>query len=90
MPDPCGYYLNCDDAVCKWCVTVEEVESSYAPIWSWDESDCPVHCCRCDDLLPVGLTEDGRQYVNENLPYDGEAPTSIQQMWLARWPELAA
>lgn len=85
--EPCGYYLDCDDAICRYCATPEGIALALGLVYSWDESDAPVHCVRCGDLLDCGLTEDGRLYVAEHLAYNSAGPAVVQ--WSDRWPELA-
>jgi hypothetical protein len=74
-----GYYITCDDAVCKACYQATgglaewrarggfETWERPIPIRSGTEgeADSPTHCWRCEALIPHKLTSDGLEYVCE-------------------------
>ncbi len=51
------------------------------------EADTPQHCGRCDKLLPVGLTDDGLEYVRQAI-LDHIATcesAEVLRLWVEHW-----
>lgn len=88
MSAPLGYWITCDDAECSSCHRPEDwVEfgdwEAPLPIFYGTEGDTPTHCCRCRDLIPHALTDEGYAYVREAVAR-GEGDPDV----LAEWTEI--
>lgn len=78
MHDPIGYYAVNDDsydALCADCATgwanrngldLDDSEL-FAPISEFDETDSPVYCTECGDLIDTGLTPYGIASARESM-----------------------
>lgn len=95
MYDLLGYYVTCDDAVCSHCATI--VNQKWPGFEDWDEPipifrdtelDSPVGCSECGSLIPVRLTEDGYNYVVEEIrDYLKSGPSLNSAHIYALWGE---
>ena len=71
--DAIGHYINPSNAICASCWKTEPEWSGFdgwdepAAIFADTESDSPIHCARCDSLIPHKLTPDGLAYVLEAI-----------------------
>jgi len=76
-----GYYVTCDDAVCRDCIPDADAWSrgdytgwdgfegweEPAVIFTDTESDTPTHCGTCGAVIRHDLTADGARYVMEAI-----------------------
>ena len=78
MYDPVGYYAVYNDTyepLCADCATVLanrnnlDLDDSelFAPISEWDETDSPVYCAECGDLIYTSITDYGLVSVRESM-----------------------
>jgi hypothetical protein len=76
MHEPVGYhavYNDAYDALCPDCATVQanrnglDLDDSelFAPISEFDETDSPVYCTECGDLIYTSLTRYGLERVRD-------------------------
>ncbi len=74
-----GYYVNCDDAVCRDDAPTGFASGDYsewpgfegweepAAIFNDSESDTPTHCVTCGAVIAHDLTVDGDHYVMDAI-----------------------
>ena len=78
MHEPVGYhavYNDAYDALCPDCATVQanrnglDLDDSelFAPISEFDETDSPVYCTECGDLIYTSITRYGLVSVRESM-----------------------
>jgi hypothetical protein len=71
-----GYYVTCDDAICKRCWDAQGGLAGWPGFENWTspipippgplgQGDTPTHCRTCEALIPHRLTSDGLEYVRE-------------------------
>lgn len=74
MYDPVGYYWD-NNALCPDCAIVWanryglDLDDSelFAPISEFDETDSPVYCTECGDLIYTSITRYGLVSVRESM-----------------------
>lgn len=82
--DIVGWIFNGEYFCCDCSPTNDEGESSGQPIFADSETDCPNHCCSCEELIKEVLTSAGVDYVAEKfqdflIKRDGRA--DILRQW---------
>lgn len=92
-----GYYVNCDDAVCRDCAPAGFAEGDYsewpgfegwespAAIFNDSESDTPTHCRQCGAVITHDLTREGGEYVKDAVAELISEPGSHTADVIAQW-----
>ena len=52
------------------------------------EVDCPAHCDKCGEFLPLRLTPDGEAYVREQIEFEPE--DAVAKIWQEHYSYLFA
>lgn len=79
-------YVGRDMTLCLTCAQWEE-----EPIFGSEEVDAPLRCENCGDTIPTRLTDEGRDYVREQVldhQNDGAGRSEILKEWAEYWPGI--
>jgi hypothetical protein len=92
-----GYYVDCDDAVCRDCAPAGFDNGDYSQ-WpgfeGWEEpiaifmdaeADTPTHCTECGAVIAHDLTPDGESHVLEAIADLAGDPGSHSAEVVAQW-----
>ena len=86
--DP-GWHRNCPGGSRDpgYFQSFDREGNEVAAIFPDSEWDSPVHCSACGELIPVGLTSDGEDYVKQALA-DADGDPDVLADWAAEYSYL--